>query len=170
MTAMKRNIFYRPMTVDGKSILLAGQTSSDGKTPLNKLTTEPQAQHLGCFAGGMVGLAAKIFSNDGDMDVAKKLVEGCLWGYENMPHGIMPEIMHTVQCPSKDQCEWNEQKWLDAVDQAYEGSDTASQKVQQHHLPKGVSKVDDARYILRYESFFSDSPSSLANQTPDLKP
>jgi mannosyl-oligosaccharide alpha-1,2-mannosidase len=153
MIAMKRNIFYRPMTADGKSVLLAGQTNSDGKVPLSELTIEAQAQHLGCFAGGMVGLGAKIFNNDEEMDVAKKLVEGCLWGYENMPHGIMPEIIHTVPCQSKDQCEWDERKWLDAVNTAYEGPEDVSTKVQQHHLPKGVVKVDDTRYILRFVIF-----------------
>jgi mannosyl-oligosaccharide alpha-1,2-mannosidase len=154
---MKRNIFYRPMTVDGKSILLAGQTNSDGKTPISGLITEPQAQHLGCFAGGMVGLAAKIFNNDEDMAVAKKLVEGCLWAYETMPHGIMPEIIHTVPCQIKEQCRWDESKWLDAVDKAYIGSEDVYQKVRQHHLPQGVAKVDDTRYILRFVTFFSNS-------------
>jgi mannosyl-oligosaccharide alpha-1,2-mannosidase len=151
MVAMKRNIFYRPMTSDGRSVLLAGQVDSDGKTPFVELKTEPQAQHLGCFAGGMVGLAAKVFGNDEDLDIAKRLVEGCLWGYENLPNGIMPEIMHTVPCPSQDQCDWDEQKWIDAVAAAY-GDDPRDglTKIKDHHLPKGVTKVDDGRYILRF--------------------
>jgi len=152
MEVMKRNIFYRPMTVDARSVLLAGQTNSDGMTPVTELTIEPQAQHLGCFAGGMVGLAARIFRNEQDMDIATKLVEGCLWGYENMPHGIMPEVIHTVPCQDQFQCEWNEQSWLDMVNEAYEGPEDAATKVQQHHLPKGVTKVDDTRYILRFVS------------------
>jgi mannosyl-oligosaccharide alpha-1,2-mannosidase len=149
MTAMRRNIFYRPMTSDGRSILLAGQVDSDGKTPVANLKTEPQAQHLGCFAGGMVGLAAKIFSNSEDMDIAKKLVEGCLWGYENLPNGIMPEIMHTVPCTSQSQCNWDEQKWIDAVNASYDDSRDGLAKIKASHLPKGVAKVDDGRYILR---------------------
>jgi mannosyl-oligosaccharide alpha-1,2-mannosidase len=149
MSAMRRNIFYRPMTFDGKSVLLAGQTNSNGERPLSELTIEPQAQHLGCFAGGMVGLGAKIFDNTADMDIARKLVEGCLWAYENMPHGIMPEIIHTLPCSNKDQCEWDERKWLDAVNIAYGGSEDVTTKARQHHLPKGVVKVDDKRYILR---------------------
>lgn len=147
MIAMKRNIFYRPMTPDGRSILLAGQVNSDGETPVEKLKTEPQAQHLGCFAGGMVGIAAKMFESEEDMDIAKKLVEGCLWGYENLPNGIMPEIIHTVPCENKDECDWDEQKWINAVANAYGGD--GLKMIQDHHLPKGVAKVDDGRYILR---------------------
>ncbi|QDS73448.1 hypothetical protein FKW77_008799 [Venturia effusa] len=153
MVAMKRNIFYRPMTPDGNSILLAGQVNSDGKAPVEMLKTEPQAQHLGCFAGGMVGIAAKIFNNDQDLDIAKKLVEGCLWGYENSPNGVMPEIMHTVPCGSKDQCEWSEESWINAVSNAYGGA--GSKAIRDHHLPKGVAKVDDGRYILRPEAIES---------------
>jgi mannosyl-oligosaccharide alpha-1,2-mannosidase len=150
MTAMKRNIFYRPMTPDGRSILLAGQVNSDGKTPVEDLKTEPQAQHLGCFAGGMVGLAAKIFGSDEDLDIAKRLVEGCIWGYENLPNGIMPEIMHTVPCERQDQCDWDEQKWIDAVAAAYSDDPRDGlTKIKDHHLPKGITKVDDGRYILR---------------------
>ena len=30
-------------------------------------------------------LAAKIFKNEDDLSLAKKLIEGCLWAYEVMP-------------------------------------------------------------------------------------
>ncbi|RQM07103.1 hypothetical protein DH86_00003876, partial [Scytalidium sp. 3C] len=93
--AIKRNIFYRPMTASGEDIRLAGNVDSDGQTRVLELRTDPQMQHLGCFAGGMVAIAAKIFENEGDLSLARKLVEGCLWAYEVMPLGIMPEIMHT---------------------------------------------------------------------------
>ncbi|TID26004.1 class I alpha-mannosidase protein [Venturia nashicola] len=153
LIAMKRNIFYRPMTPDGRSILLAGEVNSDGKTPVDQLKTEPQAQHLGCFAGGMVGIAAKIFESEEDLDVAKKLVEGCIWGYETFPNGIMPEIMHTIPCQNKDKCDWEGNKWIWAVSNAYGGDGLTI--IQDHHLPKGVAKVDDPRYTLRPEAIES---------------
>lgn len=149
MTAMKRNIFYRPMTKDNLDILLAGQISTDGKTPGEKIVTEPQAQHLGCFAGGMVAVGAKIFDNNSDLEIGKQLVEGCLWAYEVMPLGIMPEIIHTVPCESKANCSWDEKKWHDAVSASYEGTQSAAEKIKLHGLGPGVAKVDDARYILR---------------------
>jgi mannosyl-oligosaccharide alpha-1,2-mannosidase len=55
-------------------------------------------QHLGCFAGGMVAIGSKIFNKKQDMATAWKMVEGCLWGYENSPNGIMPEIMSLIPC------------------------------------------------------------------------
>jgi len=149
MTAIKRNIFYRPMTLNGEDVRLAGQVSSDGRTPVSELKTEAQAQHLGCFAGGMVAIAAKIFQNTEELALGRKLAEGCLWAYEVMPLGIMPEIMHTVPCDEEDHCPWDEKKWHDSVQAAHEGAEDAEAKIRQHRLRPGVAKVDDARYILR---------------------
>jgi mannosyl-oligosaccharide alpha-1,2-mannosidase len=149
LVAIKRNIFYRPMTPNNEDIRLAGNVNSDGQTVVSELETEAQAQHLGCFAGGMVGIAAKVFENEEDLSLAMKLVEGCLWAYEIMPLGVMPEILHTVQCEDENECSWDEEKWLEKVNQAYEGPDSAETKIQQHGLREGIIKVDDKRYILR---------------------
>ncbi|KAH8647569.1 glycoside hydrolase family 47 protein [Tricladium varicosporioides] len=155
MTAIKRNIFFRPMTKGGEDIRLAGQVDTDGKTPVMELKIDPEAQHLGCFAGGMVAIAGKIFENDADLELGKKLVEGCLWGYDIMPLGVMPEIMHTIPCKDVKNCPWDEKKWLDQVNQAYDGEENVEVKVKKHHLPPGVVKVDDPRYILRPEAIES---------------
>jgi len=62
MTPIKRHIFYRPMTENSDDIRLSGQVESNGQTHLEELKTEAQAQHLGCFAGGMVAIASRMFS------------------------------------------------------------------------------------------------------------
>jgi mannosyl-oligosaccharide alpha-1,2-mannosidase len=149
LVAMKRNIFFRPMVPNNEDILFAGSVDSDGHTPVDKLTTQPRAQHLGCFAGGMVALAAKVFESPADLETARKLVEGCLWGYEHLPLGIMPEIMQTVGCDKTESCTWDEARWKAAVDISYEGPESVEEKISRNHLPPGVTKVDDARYILR---------------------
>ncbi|TGO67410.1 hypothetical protein BELL_0894g00060 [Botrytis elliptica] len=113
LIAMKRNIFFRPMTKNGEDVRLPGNVDSDGKTLVTELKTDGEAQHLGCFAGGMVAIGAKIFENEQDLELARKLTDGCLWAYENMPLGIMPEKMHTVPCKSESYCPWDEQKWLE---------------------------------------------------------
>ncbi|PQE06283.1 class I alpha-mannosidase protein [Rutstroemia sp. NJR-2017a BBW] len=144
LIAMKRNIFYRPMLPNGEDIRFAGQVDSEGKTPVMDLKTSPEAQHLGCFAGGLVAIGAKIFENEEDLVLAKKLTEGCLWGYESMPLGIMPEIMHLVTCEDENHCLWDEKKWHDEVNQRNEGSETAKEKIEKHKLLPGVSKIDKA--------------------------
>ncbi len=157
MIAIKRNIFYRPMTFHGEDVRLAGQVDSDGRTLVSELTTEPQAQHLGCFAGGMVAIAAKLFQNEEELSLAKKLVEGCLWAYEVMPLGIMPEIMHVVPCESENHCPWDEQRWHDGVNKAFTGPEDVETKIRQNRLRPGLTKVDDGRYILRLVTFTKNS-------------
>lgn len=150
LAAMKRNIFYRPMSKDGKDILFAGNVDSDGKTDLKDLKPKPEAQHLGCFAGGMVSIAAKIFENEQDLQVGKKLVEGCLWGYEGMEQGIMPEIIQTLPCEDAA-CKWDEDKWVTTMNDIHGTVDLESAEIKRKSLglPYGIMKAEDARYILR---------------------
>ncbi|ATZ51000.1 hypothetical protein BCIN_06g04560 [Botrytis cinerea B05.10] len=155
MIAMRRNIFFRPMTKNGEDVRLPGNVDSDGKTSVTELKTDGEAQHLGCFAGGMVAIGAKIFENEQDLELARKLTDGCLWAYENMPLGIMPEKMHTVPCENDSHCPWHEQKWLEGIDKDTEGNETVHEKIQQHRLVAGVTKFDDGRYILRPEAIES---------------
>lgn len=147
---MKQHIFFRPMAPDA-DVLLPGDVSSDGQTPLSELKTEGKAQHLSCFAGGMVALGAKVFNVPEDLDVARKLVDGCLWGYEINKLGIMPEIMRTVVCEDSHNCIWDEGRWHREVDQAFpDDNGSAEEKIKTRRLPSGITKIDDGRYILRY--------------------
>jgi mannosyl-oligosaccharide alpha-1,2-mannosidase len=145
------------MLPNGKDIRLAGQVDSDGKTPVTELKTSPEAQHLGCFAGGMVAIGAKIFQNVEDLVLARKLTEGCLWGYESMPLGIMPETMHLVACEDENACFWNEKQWHDKVDEMNEGTETTKEKIEKYRLLPGVSKIDSGWYMLRSVSFQFDN-------------
>ena len=140
------------MTYGGENIRLAGNVDSDGRTPVSELNTKSEMQHLSCFAGGMVAIASKVFDNPDDLNLARKLVEGCLWAYEVMPLGIMPEILHTVACDDEDTCPWNEAKWHEKISEPHEGPEDAQAKIRAHHLAAGVVKVDDTRYILRFAS------------------
>jgi mannosyl-oligosaccharide alpha-1,2-mannosidase len=148
MKPMRERIFYRPMTKNGEDILFAGKLWADGFTSDSK--TEPEAQHLGCFAGGMVAVGAKVFDIADDMKVARKLVNGCLWGYETGALGIMPEIIHTVPCLDPSHCPWSQEEWHNAVKKAFINSKKLPEEIiKDHHLPPGVTKINDARYILR---------------------
>ena len=152
---MKAHIFYRPMIPDTVPILFAGQVHTSGSTPKHELRTDPEAQHLGCFAAGMVAIGAKIFGSREDLEIAKQLNEGCMWAYENFPLGMMPEIIHTVPCSDPTNCPFEEDKWMEAVLKKQLDPTLAESRIKAGLLPKGVTKVDDARYILRPEAIES---------------
>ena len=122
MDAVKKKLMFRPMTKDGRDILSVGTFSMAsnhviiGTPTARKTTMVYEGTHLTCFAGGMFAIGAKIFDIPSDLEIAKKLTDGCIWAYESTTTGIMPEIFELVPCESMTDCAWNETKWWEAMD------------------------------------------------------
>lgn len=157
-TATKFNMF-RPMVPDSADILISGivRTSDEAGKPAR--TLECQGQHLVCFAGGMLAVGGKLLNVTEHLTTARKLVDGCIWTYENMPLGIMPEVFWMAPCENDSNCPWDEKKWKQAVlDRA--GYDTydlddADKLIKERRLPQGFIDIPDKRYILRPEAIES---------------
>ncbi|GAA5825216.1 hypothetical protein JCM10212_002960, partial [Sporobolomyces blumeae] len=47
-----------------------------------------ELQHLTCFAGGMLGLGAKLLDRPKDMETALNFTEACVWVYESSATGV----------------------------------------------------------------------------------
>ncbi|KAK8035614.1 glycoside hydrolase [Apiospora rasikravindrae] len=163
----KQHSFYRPMTPNNSDILLAAavHVNKDGsgkEVPM----LDHVGQHLVCFVGGMLAIGSKLLQRPEDLDIARKLTDGCIWTYGSMPHGIMPETFLMAPCPSKSAtCEWDEYAWKKAVVASAEEdvtkltkekiSSLADQIISDKRLPKGFTDVMDRRYILRPEAIES---------------
>ncbi|KAI0396164.1 glycoside hydrolase family 47 protein [Xylariaceae sp. FL0594] len=129
--------------------------------------TAPRTQHLTCFAGGMVGLGAKLFDRPFDLKVAEELTDGCVWAYASLPSGIAPEIFYYIPCSKakedEDDCRWSDKRWYDEVKKywaAGEEADTmtddkVAEIVESQQLPQGMIDVYDRRYQLRPEAIES---------------
>ncbi|KAF9872817.1 class I alpha-mannosidase 1a [Colletotrichum karsti] len=113
--AVKKWLLYRPMVPKERDILFSAKVSTSGD-PENDLRTEYEVTHLTCFIGGMFGLGGKIFDRPEDIEIAKRLTDGCVWAYETMPSGIMPEGASVVPCASTKSCPWNETLWWEHLD------------------------------------------------------
>lgn len=153
---IKERLLFRPMTKDNRDILIAGNARS-GFTS-GKSAPEPQGEHLKCFIGGMVGVGAKVFNRPEELSTARKLVDGCVWAYDIMPTGIMPEIFSASPCEKKDVCNWDEEKWYrDLYFQLGHGTAEdltrdAKALIKKHGLQPGLTAISDANYKLRYVS------------------
>jgi mannosyl-oligosaccharide alpha-1,2-mannosidase len=110
---VKDNLIFRPMLPKGEDILFSGKLNVPQKGA-GKL--EAENAHLTCFAGGMFGMGAKIYDRPEDLEIAKKLTEGCVWSYDMTNTGIMPEAFHVVACENAKECEWNETKYWEGID------------------------------------------------------
>ena len=110
-----KNLLFRPMIHDEKRhVLHAGNARVDNQDSPIRLT--PEGTHLTCFVGGMYALGAKVFGREDDMDIAKKLTDGCVWAYQSTATGIMPESYLVVPCPDPIDCPWNETLYHEKLD------------------------------------------------------
>lgn len=160
--AAKEHLFYRPMAPKDPDILLSGYAEFIDGT--RSVMLDPDGQHLTCFVGGMVGIGAKIFERPQDLEVACELVDGCIWAYDSMVIGVMPERFHTVLCEDATNCTWDEQQWHKAIAVRQKNTKettvmTTEERVQyfikHNRLPPGFTDIDDKRYMLRPEAIES---------------
>ena len=174
VTAAMDHLIFRPMLPNGEDILFTGNTFGD-KMPGDNATTkiDAHASHLACFAGAMVGVGAKLFAEPDQLDVARKLTNGCIWAYTAQPSGIMPENLGFIPCESKTNCEWDDQLYNTTIQSIFslmtpvkynednepiprEETDVpAEQIMEEHRLIKGLVDVPDRRYLLRPEAIES---------------
>ncbi|ROT35831.1 seven-hairpin glycosidase [Sodiomyces alkalinus F11] len=112
--AAKKWLLYRPMARDGRDVRFTGKvtTSPEGRPPQHAY----EATHLACFVGGMFGLGGKMYERPDDVEMARKLADGCVWAYESTASGLMPEIATLVPCESMESCAFNETLWWDRLD------------------------------------------------------
>jgi mannosyl-oligosaccharide alpha-1,2-mannosidase len=153
---VEEHLLFRPMNPDNLDILIAGSARvEDGKVNL-----KAEGQHLSCFLGGLIALGSKVFARDNDLEVARKLVDGCVWAYDSTETGIMPEVFTAIPPTEKSgpKNKWDKTRWFAAINEAWPlGSDDeakdkqarAEKVIEGMRLPKGMPKIADRRYILR---------------------
>jgi mannosyl-oligosaccharide alpha-1,2-mannosidase len=159
IVAAKKLLFFRPLNPDNLDILISGDIRINSDGP--QLTTV--GQHLGCFVGGMVGIASRIFERSDELEIAKKLTNGCVWAYDSQVTGVAPEIFGLADCQSKDQCTWSKEEWYEHirsrsgfernVGQTYE--QVVESTIAERRIALGFTDIPDKRYILRPEAIES---------------
>lgn len=113
---VKQYLLYRPMIKDEtRNILFSARgISRDGTA--DSLTYIYEVTHLTCFLGGMFAMGGRIFDRPEDVEVGLRLADGCVWAYDVMPSGIMPEFSTILPCADMDDCPWNQTLWHDGID------------------------------------------------------
>jgi mannosyl-oligosaccharide alpha-1,2-mannosidase len=167
----KRHLFFRPLVPSNEDLLFSGNAALTSLQSIPIASIEPQGQHLACFVAGMVGIGAKIFSRPDDLDVARRLVDGCVWAYNAMPSGLMPETFHLIACqvgtnaPSPpEKCVWTDDKWYEGIAKKHALTQDTERMTplergkkiaEQRTLFRGFTDHGDNRYILRPEAIES---------------
>lgn len=157
-----KHMLFRAIIPDetlGEQLLFCGdiQVGSEDEVRLY-----PDLQHLTCFIGGMFGLAGRLFQDAEHVELGEKLTKGCIYAYEAMPSGVMPEAFTMMPCAPRSECPWNETLWQEK-EARYCGTnlqlDTpeygTSQPVKECDMIPGFSSIRDKRYLLRPEAIES---------------
>ena len=165
-TAIRENLF-RPMVPDNADILISGIVTVRKKDDGSRtIYLKPEAQHLVCFAGGMLLLGGKLVGNDTHVDKGTKITNGCVWTYNATPSGIMPENFFMLPCKESQNdsddkdCPWDPERWKRAVllkaglDPEKDGDKTDA-IIEEKHLPQGIIAIEDGEYHLRPEAIES---------------
>lgn len=166
----KKHLFFRPLVPSNDDILFSGNIALHHLDSKPTVRLEPQGQHLACFIGGMVGIGARIFGQHDELRVAKRLVDGCIWAYNAMPSGLMPETFHMVPChvgitdPPTGKCDWSLEKWYEGVASRHGTTESKDKEaeiekgrafVEARNITAGFAEFGDNRYILRPEAIES---------------
>jgi mannosyl-oligosaccharide alpha-1,2-mannosidase len=147
--AAAQRLFYRPLTPENEDILVSGTVRSSG--------LETSAQHLSCFAGGMLALGGRLTGNDSHVDLGSKLTHGCIWLYKSGPRGLLPEACTLTSCTDSESCDWTKDIniWHDALRYRYGSSQPVEDIIADNRLPPGWVYIQGPYYILRPEAIES---------------
>ncbi|KAL2019956.1 hypothetical protein VTK56DRAFT_9048 [Thermocarpiscus australiensis] len=138
--AVKQYLLFRPMAEGDPDVLFSAKAYSPDGTA-EKLSYEWEVTHLTCFLGGMFGLGGKIFERPEDVEVAKRLTDGCVWAYDVMPTGIMPEYATVIPCKRPDDCRWNQTAWYEKLDPSAEYRES---QIEEYYVKKAEWKAQVA--------------------------
>lgn len=169
----KKYLFFRPMLPDNRDVLLSGSVAIRVESDEVKFSLQPEGTHLTCFLGGMLAIGAKIFDRSSDLDLARKVTDGCVWAYEATTTGIMPEHYLAVPCRNGVQCTWNETKYHELIDPQWKQR-AEQQKLRlqyQHQLEKNKVQIQSVteREKLLSEDKESHHTSQRAQSTEEVK-
>lgn len=169
MDVVKKHLIFRPMLPDENDILFSGKVHVPSPKDSDTANSELQAEnaHLTCFAGGMFGMGAKIFDRPEDLEIAKKLTEGCVWSYNVTASGIMPEGFEVIPCKSRTHCPWNETKYWRVLDPLSEQRMT--QYKEQMVVYKEQMSSARAAYEQELRALETPAPSTTESRLGALK-
>ncbi|KAI9700217.1 MAG: hypothetical protein M1820_006885 [Bogoriella megaspora] len=113
MDAALRHVLFRPLVPDNADILMPGSVTANGP---GEISLDPKAEHLACVFGGMLALGGRLFQNDTQLEIGRKVTQGCIWAYKNSPLGIMADSVQMIKCNSAADCEWQNERsgWYSA--------------------------------------------------------
>ncbi|AOW04352.1 glycosyl hydrolase family 47-domain-containing protein [Yarrowia lipolytica] len=90
-------LLYKPNTTSSEEILFSGDLHINPAN-LQDIVFSPTMAHLSCFLGGMYAMGGKVLERPKDVEIGKRLAQGCVWAYGATGTGVMPEDLSVSPC------------------------------------------------------------------------
>ncbi|KAG5356211.1 Endoplasmic reticulum mannosyl-oligosaccharide 1,2-alpha-mannosidase [Yarrowia sp. B02] len=90
-------LLYKPNTSSSEEILFSGDLHINPRDTAD-MVFSPTMAHLSCFLGGMYALGGKVLERPKDVEIGKRLAQGCVWAYGATGTGVMPEDLSVNPC------------------------------------------------------------------------
>ncbi|KAI1759208.1 glycoside hydrolase family 47 protein [Hypoxylon sp. FL1150] len=142
--AVKKWLLFRPMVPGDPDILFSAKLNTWGN-PESDAVVDWEVTHLTCFIGGMFGMGGKIFEIPEDVEIGKRLTDGCVWAYETTPSGIMPEGASVVPCAEVNNCHWNETLYWEWLDPLFESRNEQIAEFEEQQKERKAQKAQKAK-------------------------
>lgn len=165
MDTVREYLLFQPMVKDERDLLFLSTVTlpkSLSEQGPETWSYEYEGTHLACYAGGMFGVGAKLFGIDGDLDIAAKLTDGCVWAYESTTTGIMPESFELLPCEKGKPCTWNETRYAEALDPQEEERIFQAQKAYERRVQ--FAKEAEKEAAERSRAVPTPRPGAPANE------
>ncbi|KAH8812985.1 putative mannosyl-oligosaccharide 1,2-alpha-mannosidase IB [Xylogone sp. PMI_703] len=161
-STITKNILFRPTLPGNPDILFPGTYHANPNRP----RLDHEVQHLACFVGGMVALASRMSKSPAELDMGRRLTDGCVWAYAHTPTGIMAEISHFDACPEIDTpCEWaggEDNKGFRVDDPSYQLRPEAIESVFVMYRLTGDASWQDKGWTM-FEAISKHTRTDIAN-------
>ena len=165
LNVVRKEMLYTPMIPDDRDLLFAADIEISARTKEREI--HYAGSHLACFAGGMFALGSKMFNLPEDLELAKKLTDGCVWAYESMPAGIMAETFELLPCEGLGQCSWNKTAWHAALDPHEKDRFTAVDKWNRNQ--EALMKVSSDILDQEYSAGTDETPTTHKNSARQVE-
>ncbi|KAG8625936.1 hypothetical protein KVT40_006337 [Elsinoe batatas] len=154
ISTISTHLLYRPLLPTLPDVLLPALATSNS----SGIHLLHRADHLACFAGGMLVLGSRLLPNTTHLSLGRKLTLGCVEMYRTSPLGIMPDEAFVLPCPAPPApCEWDNNTFLETCFLRFAGREDFAAQRQGcvSRLPTGILEVQNAEFKLRPEALES---------------
>ncbi|KAG0741213.1 hypothetical protein G6F62_009250 [Rhizopus arrhizus] len=113
--------------------------------------SEDYMDHLTCFVPGMLAMGSKTFNEPEDLEIAKGLLETCVFMYRTSATGLSPETWYIDKTEKYNPMTYNKtkQELKKLRDWWYEDGDEVSRSVQKIAVKE--QKEESTRYDVKYK-------------------